>query len=192
MAEQVKIRMTIAEFMERFEAQPFELIQGAIWEMTPAKKRHSKISKRIYDKILYFLVEHEVGEVFFETTYILEDKSDWVEGSRVPDVSFYELERYNTYEANHPDSDDKPFILVPDLVVEVISPRDSYSKVNAKIATYLSDGVRLLWIVDPQNKTIAVYERDSKTPTTLNEGDTLSGGAVLPGFSLDVDDVFVD
>jgi len=158
--------------------------------MTPTKKRHCKISKQIYDKILYYLVEHEVGEVFFETTYILEDKSDWVAGSRVPDVSFYELERYNKYESENPDSDDKPFILVPDLAVEVVSPKDSYSKVNTKIEMYLSDGVRLLWIVDPQNKTIAVYESGNNIPKTLRDGDTLSGGLVLPEFVLDVGAIF--
>lgn len=189
MAEKVKIRMTIEEFIEHFEEQPFEIINGELWEMSPAKKRHNKISKRIYDKILYFLAENEIGEVFFETTYILEDKSDWVKGSRVPDVSYYELKRYDKYEADNPDSDDKPFILVPDLVVEVISPNDRYSKVNEKIEAYLSDGVRLLWIVDPQRKTIEVYAA-SDTPKTLREGATLSGGVVLPKFTLSVNEIF--
>lgn len=189
MAEQIKIRMTMQEFIERYEQQPFELINGEIWEMSPVKKKHSKISKRMYDKILYFLVEHEIGEVFFETAYVLEDKSDWVKGARVPDILFYELTRYNQYEANNPDSDDKPFVLVPDLVVEVISPTDGYSKVSEKIDVYLSDGVRLMWIVDPQRKTIAVYE-GSASPKMLREEDNLSGGIVLAGFTIAVMNIF--
>jgi Uma2 family endonuclease len=96
------------------------------------------------------------------------------------------LQKYRVDNADHRD---KPLVLVPDLAVEVISPKDSYSKVNEKIETYLSDGVRLLWIVDPQRKTIAIYE-GSDTPKTLREGDTLSGGHVLPEFTLSVNEVF--
>lgn len=189
MAERTKIRMSLDEFMARFEEQPFEIIDGEIREMTPAKKKHSKISKRIYDRILFFLSEHDLGEVFFETAFILEDVTDWVAGSRVPDVMVYERKRYDTHEAENPDDDEKPFILVPDLVVEVISPTDKYTEVNQKIDAYLSDGVKLIWIVDPQRKTISVYE-GSDTPKILRKDNTLTGGEVLKGFELGGDEVF--
>lgn len=189
MAEQVKIRMTIQEFMERYEEQPFELIRGEIWEMSPVKFGHSESAKIIYDGIYDYLKENPIGAVYSETVFILEDKTDWVDGSRVPDVMYVEQTRLDQYRAANPDYRDKPLVLVPDLVIEVISPKDSYSKVNEKIEAYLSDGVRLLWIVDPQRKTIAVYE-GSDTPKTLREGDVLSGGAVLVGFEMGVDTVF--
>lgn len=189
MAERTKIRMSIDEYVARFEEQPFEIINGEIWAMTPAKKKHSKISKRIYDRILFFLSEHDLGEVFFETAFILEDVTDWVAGSRVPDVMFYECNRYDAHEAENPDDEGKPFILVPDLVVEIISPTDKYTEVNQKLDAYLGDGVKLIWIVDPQRKTISVYE-GSDTPKTLREDDTLTGGDVLKGFELGVKEVF--
>lgn len=189
MAERTKIRMALDEFMARFEEQPFEIIDGEIWEMTPTKKQHSKVSKRIYDRILFFLVDHDLGEVFVETTYILEDKSDWVAGSRVPDVSFFEKSHYEAHEKDNPDDDGKPFYIVPNLVVEIVSPTDKYTEVNQKIDAYLSDGVKLIWLVDPQRKTILVYE-GSDTPKTLRTGDTLTGGNVLKGFEMAVGEVF--
>jgi Uma2 family endonuclease len=90
MAEKVVIRMTMQEFIERFEEQPFELINGEIWEMSPVKFGHSQITKVIYDAIYDYLKENPIGEVFPETAFVLEDKSDWVEGSRVPDVMYIE------------------------------------------------------------------------------------------------------
>ena len=189
MAERTKIGMSLDEFMVRFEEQPFELINGEARDVTPAKKKHSKISKHIYDRILFYLVENDIGEVFFETTFIIEDKTDWVGGSRIPDVSFYEKSRFDEHEKDNPDDEEKPFILVPDLVVEVISPTDKYTDVNTKVDTYLSDGVKLIWIVDPQRKTIAVYEGND-TAKILRVDDTLTGENVLPDFELSVKDIF--
>jgi len=188
-AERTKLGMPLAEFMEKFDEQPFEMIAGETWEMSPTKKLHSTISKRIYDQILFHSMKEKLGQVYFETTYILDDVSDWVADSRVPDVSFYEQSRYEAYEANYPDSDEKPFVLVPDLVVEVISPTDKYSNVAKKIDSYRSDGVKLVWIVDPQNEMITVYEAGKDAPLMLKKGDTLNGGEVLKSFELGVSEI---
>jgi Uma2 family endonuclease len=189
MAERTKLGMPLAEFIEKFDEQRFEMIQGEIIEMSPTKKRHSSISKRIYDQILFHSVKEKLGQVYFETTYILNDVSDWVADSRVPDVSFYEQSRFEEYEANYPNQEEKPFVLVPDLVVEVISPTDKFSHIEKKIAAYRSDGVKLLWIVDPQNETITVYEAGTETPIKLKKGDKLTGGEVLKGFEMKVIEV---
>jgi len=189
MAEQVKIRMMMQEFIERYEAQPFELINGEIREMSPIKFGHSQVAKRIYDALLFYVNQTKRGVVYFETVFITEDKSDWVKGSLVPDVSYYEQSRIDQYLVETPDSDEKPLILVPDLAVEVVSPRDSYSDVSEKIETYIEYGVRLLWIVDPQRKTVTVYE-GSTTSQTLHIADTISGSSVLPGFKLSVKNIF--
>ncbi|GAB5490629.1 MAG: hypothetical protein Phog2KO_08440 [Phototrophicaceae bacterium] len=189
MAERIQIGMPLDEFMVRFEDQPFELIEGDIRNVTPAKKKHSKLSKRIYDRILFYLVENEIGEVFFESTFIIEDKADWVSGSRIPDVSYYEMSRYEAHEKENPDEESKPFILVPDLVVEIISPTDKYTDINSKVDTYLADGVKLIWIIDPQRQTIAVYDGNDSA-NTLRVDDTLTGGTTLPNFEVALKEVF--
>ena len=55
MAEQLNIRMTVQEFIERYEEQPFEFINGEIREMSPVKFGHSQVAKRIYDALSIYL-----------------------------------------------------------------------------------------------------------------------------------------
>lgn len=189
MAERTKIGMSLDEFMERFDEQPFELIDGEVRDVTPTKFQHSKISKRIFSRLLFYETETENGETFFETAFVLEDTSDWVRGARIPDVLYIQKERLEKYENEIEDGEKKPLILVPDLVVEVISPTDKYTDINTKIDTYLSDGVKLIWIVDPQRKTIAVYDGND-TAKILRVDDNLTGGDVLPEFEILVKDIF--
>ncbi len=143
-AEHTKVGMSLDTFMARFEQQPFELINGEIWDVTPTKFQHSKISKRIYSRLSFYETETENGESFFETAFVLEDSSDWVRAARIPDVLYIQKDRLIQYEANLENSDEKPLILVPDLVIEVISPTDKYSDVSTKVDTYLADGVKLI------------------------------------------------
>ncbi|MGB7338711.1 MAG: Uma2 family endonuclease [Phototrophicaceae bacterium] len=107
----------------------------------------------------------------------------------MPDVLYIQKDRLIQYETNLENSDEKPLILVPDLVIEVISPTDKYSDVSTKVDTYLADGVKLIWIVDPQRKTITVYEGND-TGKILRIEDRLTGGNVLPAFELDIKEIF--
>jgi Uma2 family endonuclease len=113
-----------------------------------------------------------------------------VKGSRVPDIMVYERARFDAYCAEHPDWLDKPFILVPDLCIEVVSRNDQYSEVNEKVEAYLADGVRLVWVFDPQTRTVTIRTQGSATATILHADDTLDGGTVVSGFSVRVGDVF--
>jgi Uma2 family endonuclease len=78
---------------------------------------------------------------------------------------------------------------VPDLAVEVISPNDTYEEVEVKLNEYLVAGVRLVWVISPESKTIVV-RRPDKTAAWLDMTDTLSGEGVVPGFSCPVASVF--
>lgn len=79
--------------------------------------------------------------------------------------------------------------LAPDLAVEVLSPHDLFIDVDTKREEYLRAGVRLLWIVSPQTKTIQVFRADGTT-SLLHENDDLSGEDVLPGFGCRVSSLF--
>jgi Uma2 family endonuclease len=79
--------------------------------------------------------------------------------------------------------------LAPDLAVEVVSPNDTYEEVEVKVNEYLVAGVRLVWVISPESKTI-VIRRPDKTAAWLDRTDTLSGEDVVSGFSCPVADVF--
>lgn len=79
--------------------------------------------------------------------------------------------------------------VVPDLVVEVISPRDLVTHLFRKLRDYFSAGIPLIWIVHPDLRAVQVYRPDG-TGILLNESQTLYGGNVLPGFSCEVASLF--
>ena len=78
----------------------------------------------------------------------------------------------------------------PDFVVEVISPSDETYDTDEKLIDYEAAGVRLIWVVHPVHRTVRVIDRDAGTDVNLRVGQTLTGGAVLPGFTLPVADIF--
>ena len=107
---------------------------------------------------------------------------------RAPDVSFVSWKRF-------PDRGRMPAAafpnLIPDLAVEVLSPSNTPAEMKRKREEYLRNGVRLVWIVDPKTRTVAVYAPRRK-PVVLTESDTLDGGKVLPGFTLSLAELFAE
>jgi Uma2 family endonuclease len=79
--------------------------------------------------------------------------------------------------------------VVPELVLEVVSPNDLAWEVDLKVTEYLQAGVPLIWVFYPDTRTVSVYRADGKA-ARLGVGETLSGAEVLPGFTCPVADVF--
>lgn len=73
-------------------------------------------------------------------------------------------------------------LLATDLVVSALSPNDLAVEVDAKREEYRRAGVRLIWIVNPETRTIHIYRADG-LPSLLHEDDELSGEDAIPGFS---------
>ncbi|MDA1233097.1 MAG: Uma2 family endonuclease [Planctomycetota bacterium] len=79
--------------------------------------------------------------------------------------------------------------LVPNFVIEVLSTGNTYSEMSRKRREYFHAGVQLLWMVDPRDRTVAVY-RSSTDVTVVREGGTLTGDAILPGWTINTGDLF--
>ena len=173
---------------EEFAARPDpedgskeELVRGVIITMPPPGFEHGLRQGRIYGLLDMFARPRHIGRVVVETGLITERDPDSVRG---PDVSYWSAERL-------------PFHLVPrgypdvaaDLCVEVLSPSRRPVDLAEKIEEYLQRGVRLVWIVDPISRTVAVH-RPNQPVRNLTETDTLSGEDVLPGFTCLVADLF--
>ncbi len=104
---------------------------------------------------------------------------------RSPDVAWVLKSRI---EAINPDPS-KFLPLCPDFVIELRSANDSLSDLQAKMQTYLHNGLRLGWLIDPQNKTIEIYQQAQPTKTQPLSGN-LSGDPILPGFQLNLSKIF--
>ena len=183
--------MTIEEYMRRYSAEgPFEIIEGEVVPMTLHITRGARIAVRLLRMLADYVDEHDLGEVFRETPFVMSADSNWVAGSRVPDVMFVSAARLAELDTNDPDWKSKPLALVPDLAVEVSSLTDSHASVEKKIARYLGDGVRLVWLIEPETQTVTIYTPGSKQLTRLDAEDRLTGGDVVPGFEMAVAGLF--
>jgi Uma2 family endonuclease len=106
---------------------------------------------------------------------------------RLPDVSYTSWGRLPADFRDHAAGD-----LSPDLAVEVLSPSNSPREIARKRADYFGGGTKLIWVVDPATRTVAVYVDLVSEPTILTEDQSVDGGTVLPGFSFSIGKMFAE
>jgi len=109
------------------------------------------------------------------------------EGSDIsPDAAWVRRDRWDALTAE----EKKKFApLCPDFVVELRSTTDSLEKLRAKMKVYVKNGARLGWLLDRKNRKVEI-SRQGREVEILDEPATLSGEDVLPGFVLDLTDIF--
>lgn len=173
---------TIEDLAEIDEPGRYDLIRGQLMRMPPAGGEHGRIAMALGARIYNFANERALGTVYgAETGFILDREAGTV---LAPDVAFVRTDRLPPADAQ------SGFVpVVPDLVVEIVSPSDRLSQVQDKVLAYLEAGVELIWVVDPRRHTVTVYHPDRSARLLLAE-DTLSGDTTLPGFETPVADVF--
>jgi Uma2 family endonuclease len=165
------------------EGQGYELVQGKLREMHMSKES-SRIGGEVFFQLRLFCRQMQAGWVFPEGTSYRCFPND-PQGTRRADASFISTSRMpvETYE------DEGHITLAPDLVAEVISPNDLAQEVEEKIEDWLGAGVKIVWVVNPEQHTIRVIRKDGGY-AFLRMGDTLTAEDVLPGFSCPVAELF--
>jgi len=158
------------------DACRYELLDGELIEMSPANGRHNKIMGRITVLLTNYTDLGALGDVLpGDTGFVLRRNPDRV---RAPDVCFIAANRLP------PEGIPPAFLeIVPDLVVEIVSPSDSAAMVQQKTEEWLQAGVRLVWTVYPETRTV-VASQNLEATRIYHETDTLSGEPVLPDFSV--------
>ncbi len=173
------------EEFDRFADQPensgrdFELIAGRIVEKIVSRPRQSAIAMRLGGFMSVFVSQHKLGRVTGA------DGGYRVGNERyIPDVAYISKARQPV----QPDDAYNP--LPPDLAVEVVSPSNTDDDIRIKIGNYIAAGT-VVWLLDPDRQRVEVYQAGQPV-TVLRLGATLDGGAVLPGFTLALADLFAD
>ena len=172
-------KLTLAQFLARGESanKGLEYVCGEVVEKTMGTWAHSLIQRLLSVVFTVFLDAHPIGDAAPEVRCIF--RTDGEELGRLPDFVFVARERLP---AGYLDGlHHGP----PDLAVEIWSADDDPGKVLAKVACYLTHGVRLVWLIDPRDRSVTVFAPGA-IPRTLSEWDTLDGGDVLPGFAVPV------
>ena len=111
---------------------------------------------------------------------------------RSPDVSWIKLERWSALTIREKQGFSP---IVPDFVIELVSPSDlqtqRYRDLQDKMQEYLDNGVKLGWLIEPSAKTVEIY-RAGEQVEILTNPQTLSGEDILPGFTLDLAEIFTN
>jgi Uma2 family endonuclease len=157
----------------------FELIAGEVVEKMVSRPRQSIIAVRLSFYVNAFVIPRKLGRVSGA------DGGYWVGKERyIPDMAFIS----NARQSALPNDAYNP--LPPDLAVEVISPSNDREDIQIKVGNYLAAGT-VAWVVDVDRQRVEVYQ-PGQVPVILNLNETLEGGAVLPGFTLALHDLFAD
>ena len=159
-----------------------ELVRGELVSMSPTGYDHGWISSKIDRALGNFVESRKLGRVLAsEAGFLISRDPDTV---LAPDVAFVRAER------DPPGGQKQFFPGAPDLAVEVLSPNDRASDVNAKVQTWLDAGAVVVLVVDPQTQTVAVH-RQPREVQILGRDDFLTIADLLPEFSLPVKEIFV-
>lgn len=155
-----------------------ELVNGYIEEKPIPTEAHFLLAGRFIGEVYKQSPTGRVGpEVHVRMPGISQD-------SRLPDVAFFE-------DTTRPVVKQGAVSQMPDLVIEIKSPGDTYRKMRERAQCYLANGARMVCLVYPEKYIVEVYTPDSEVDI-LTIGDTLTGGDVLPGFALPLAQLFAN
>ena len=176
--------LTAEEFYELpdpLDGSKQELVRGEVVTMPPPTFEHGEVQVNVAGHIWVFLKSNKIGRVVTGSGTVTDRKPDTVRG---PDVSYYSKERV-PLDVRIVKYADVP----PDLCVEIISPSNTRNQMRAKIKEYFFSGVRMVWVVEPEDRSVTILLAPDEG-RTIYENGTLDGGEVLPGFSCKVSDLF--
>jgi Uma2 family endonuclease len=157
-----------------------ELVRGMVVTMPPLTFSRGLCKANVGFALLTYAKTTMRGRAVFSTGIITGTDPDTVRG---PDVMYWSFERLPIEQTpkGYPE-------VVPDLCVEILSSERQHGS-NDKIREYFTSGAKMVWIVDPEERTVTVYRRPGDGRILWDDA-TLTGEEVLPGFSCAVADLF--
>ncbi|NJP10443.1 MAG: Uma2 family endonuclease [Leptolyngbyaceae cyanobacterium RU_5_1] len=175
---------TDAEFMALpDDGGRYELVDGEVRTIGNSGMEHGNIGTFLGGALEFYVRPRKLGITCDSSTaFTLRS-----ENKRSPDVSFISKERLKGVKRIP-----KGFFQgAPDLAVEVISPSNTFAELHEKLVEYFDNGCRLVWVVNPDERSILVY-RQPEPDKLLKIIDTLDGEDIIPGFTLPVAELFAE
>jgi Uma2 family endonuclease len=170
--------LTAAEFAPRPDpGYPEELVRGRIVPMPLTTRRHGQICGHCVYLLGRFFEDNDLGHACNGSGVITERGPDTVRGA---DISFYSYKQVPRGPLQWDYGDE-----APELIIEVRSSSDRWSKVLAKVAEYLDAGVLAVVVLDDDSRTALLFLAD-QGPRRLGPDDELTIPEILPAFSVPV------
>ncbi|HEY9849356.1 MAG TPA: Uma2 family endonuclease [Leptolyngbyaceae cyanobacterium] len=176
------IQLTDEQFYQLCRTNPdvkFERnAQGEIIIMPPTGGETGKSNAETTADFVIWNRKTKLGVCFDSSTcFKLPNGAD-----RSPDVAWIKQERWD---ALTPEQKQKFPPIAPDFVLELMSPTDTLSEIQAKMREYMDNQVQLGWLINPKTRRVEIY-RQGKPVEVLDSPSELSGEDVLPGFVLNM------
>ncbi|QDU22556.1 Uma2 family endonuclease [Urbifossiella limnaea] len=164
----------------------YELVRGRLQELNMSTES-SRVGGEVHFHIRTFLARNPLGTVFPQETGFRCFAADPTDPGRVrkPDAAYVS---YATLPPSRYKRDGFCEV-VPDIVVEVISPKDLAREVDLKRDEWLRTGVKDVWVLNPDTETVLVCHGGGASEL-LRPGDTITSPVLLPGFAVAVADLF--
>ena len=183
-------KVTPEQFEQLAQAEQIarmELTQdGELIVMRPTGGEAGRKNRRLTQQIGVWTDRDGTGEAFDSSTVFTLPNG----ARRSPDVSWIKLDKWNALTLKEKQGFPP---IVPDFVIELVSPSDiknqRYEDLQAKMQEYLDNGVKLGWLIEPSANIVEIY-RAEKQVEILDNPQTLSGEDILPGFVLDLREIF--
>jgi Uma2 family endonuclease len=176
--------VTADEFLrmpETGDGMMHELVRGAVVAVPMPGFRHGRRQLAIAKILDDYARPKSLGRAATEVGILIERGPDTVRG---PDVSYWSAERLPL------DQEPEGFVTIPpELCVEVLSPTNRRAELREKIVEYFRFGVRMVWVIDPEDRTLTVY-RSADEARLFHENARFNGDDVLPCFECHVGDLF--
>jgi Uma2 family endonuclease len=180
---QAKIpQITRHDYQEMPEGPPyFQVIEGELVMAPSPNLFHQEIAGCIYALLLRFLERKPLGSVFVAPLDVF-----------LSDVNVYQPDVIFVSNARRSILTERGVEGAPDLVVEVLSPGTARYDRGPKRKIYARTGVKELWMVEPETKSIQVYEltKNAETPAATHGPDSIFKSSLLPGLKIRAQAVF--
>ena len=177
-----QIKFTYRDYLNAPADRRYELLDGEL-TMAPAPgESHQRVAALLGWKLVQFVTENGLGRVYPAPFDVVLSDTDVVQ----PDLVFVSRARAHVLTAANVRG-------APDIVVEILSPSTAERDRTFKRTLYARHGVREYWLVDTAGESVAVLLLDDRgayqVAGTYRAGETLVS-SILPGFLLNVDDLF--
>jgi Uma2 family endonuclease len=175
------VPLSLDEFLTLPEEKPaLEYVDGVVSQKVSPKGPHSLLQPELVQLFDRYARPHKLGRGFTEL------RATYGGVSTVPDVSYYQTERIPRDPNGRVKND---FIEPPDVAVEIASPDQSATSLVRRCIWYVNHGVRVALLVDPDDESVLSF-RPNQIPRVLRDSDRIELDDVIPGFELNVVDLF--
>lgn len=161
----------------------YEIVNGEVREKIMSLLS-TEIASAIDQMLGAHVRTHRLGKVFCEAIFRFDVDADL---QRRPDVAFVS-NRQLPWDRPAPNTAAPD--IIPELVVEVVSPSNTFNDVQDKIDEYFTAGVRRVWVVMPAQQRVAIYTSPTED-RILTRNDTLEDSELFPGFKLPLSSIFL-